>query len=81
MPPPPRMHKPNATIIFQKIIFYSKNDSEIWKKNVSLVAELVESNPLIYNTLHFDQYSCLAIRFNIFRFSANNAKTNLKKIH
>ena len=32
MPPPPHMHKPNATIIFLKIVTNSKNDSEIWKK-------------------------------------------------
>ena len=32
MPPPPRMHKPNATIILKKYIVNSKNDSEIWEK-------------------------------------------------
>ena len=29
-------------------------------------------------TLHFDQYSRLAIRLNIFRLSAINSKTNSK---
>ena len=29
-------------------------------------------------TSHFDQYSRLTICLNIFRFSANNLKTNLK---
>ena len=28
--------------------------------------------------MHFDQYSRLAIRLNIFRLSANDSKTNLK---
>ena len=44
-----------------------------------------EINPLIYNTLQFDQYSRLAILLNIFWFSAKNIwftlkilKTNLK---
>ena len=30
------------------------------------------------NTLHFDQYSRLAIPLTIFRFSAINSKTNSK---
>ena len=33
---------------------------------------------MIYNTLKFDQYSRLIIRLNIFRFSAEISKTNLK---
>ena len=45
---------------------------------MTLTIEPDESNPLICNTLHFDQYSQLAIRFNIFWFSASNLKTNLK---
>ena len=32
-------------------------------------------NPLIYNTLQFDQYSRLAISLKLFRFSVNNSKT------
>ena len=41
------------------------------KKNlkIHLFVELVETNPLMYNTLHFDQYSLLAIRLNIFRIN------------
>ena len=61
MPPPPRMHKPNATIIL-KIVTNSKNDSEIWKKSFPLVIELVESNSL----MHFDQYSHIAILLEYF---------------
>ena len=33
------------------------------------IVELVETNPLIYETLHFHQYSRLTNRFNIFQFS------------
>ena len=36
---------------------------------------VVKTNPL---TLHFDQYSRLAIRFNIFQFSSIYSKTNMK---
>ena len=68
---PPRMHKPNATSIL-KNCSYSKNDSEMGKKAFHQFVELVETNSLIYNTLHFDQYSRLAFRFNIFRFSTNS---------
>ena len=39
---------------------------------------LVETNRLIYKTFDCNQYSHLAIRYNIFRFSAINSKTNLK---
>ena len=46
------------------------------KKNFHKFVEHVETNPLIYKTLHFDQYSHLAIRLNIFRFSGTNSKTN-----
>ena len=38
--------------------------------------ELVETNPLTYNTLHFDQYSRFAIRLNISWFLAINSKMN-----
>ena len=38
------------------------------KKAFHYFLELGETNSLIYNTLHFDQYSLLAIRFNIFGF-------------
>ena len=54
---------------------------KIWKKkkNKSIkFVEIVETNLLIHNTLHFDQYSCIAIRLNFFRFSATNLKTNSK---
>ena len=43
-----------------------------------LYISLLRQNPLIYNTLQFGQYSRLAIRLNIFRFSANNSKAVLK---
>ena len=48
------------------------------KKASHWFVELVESNPLIYNTLHFGQYSRIVIVLNIFRFSAKNSKTNSK---
>ena len=48
------------------------------KKTSHQFVELFESNPLTYNTLHFDQYSRLSIRLNIFWFSAKISKTNLK---
>ena len=48
------------------------------KKAFHWFAELVESNPLIYNTFKFDQYSHLVIRLNIFRFPAIYSETNLK---
>ena len=67
-------------LLFLKIVVNSKNDSEIWKKKKKIhwFVELVNTNPLIYNTLHFDQYPGLAIRLNIFRFSEINSKTNFK---
>ena len=67
MPPSPRMHKPNAPIILKNVVD-TKKDSEIWKKLSSSLKKLVETNPLIYNTLHFDQYSRLAIRRIFFGF-------------
>ena len=36
------------------------------------------TNPLIYNTLHFDQYSRIVIRLKKFRFSAKNSKFEKK---
>ena len=48
------------------------------KKASHLSVDLVKKNPLIYNTLYFDQYSHLAVRLNIFRFSADKSETNLK---
>ena len=48
------------------------------KKAFHLFVELVETNPLIYSTLHFDHYSRLDISLIIFRFLVNNSKTNLK---
>ena len=77
MSPPPRMHKLNPTpILFLKIVINSKNDFEI-NKTFQFV-ELVESNPLMYNTLPFDQYSRLAIRFNTFQFLVSNSKFEKK---
>ena len=49
------------------------------EKSFHKFVEIVETNPLICKTLHFDQYSRLAICFNIFRFSAINSKTNLNR--
>ena len=43
-----------------------------------LVCRASRDDLLIYNALHFDQQSRLIICLNIFRFSANNSKTNLK---
>ena len=48
------------------------------KKAFYSFVELVKTTPLIYNTLHFDQYSRLAIRLNIFRYSAIKSETILK---
>ena len=52
MPPPPCMHKSNATIILE-IAVNSKNNLK-FKKALHLFVELFETNPLIYNTLYFD---------------------------
>ena len=46
------------------------------KKAFHKFLEHVQTNPLIYNTLHFDPYSRFSICSNIFRFSANNLKKN-----
>ena len=57
------------------------NYFEISKKIFPYFVELVETNTLIYiiyKTLYFDQYSRLAIRLNIFWFSAKNSETYLK---
>ena len=51
------------------------------KKNFQLVCRAFQEKSIdinIYNSLHFDQYSHLAIRFNIFLFSAINSKKNFK---
>ena len=52
----------------------------IWnlKKAFNYFVELLETNPLIYNTLQFDKYSRLAILLINFYFLAENSKTNLK---
>ena len=52
------------------------------KKSFHKFVELVETNRLIFKTLHFGQYSPLVIRSNIFLFLAINSKKvirNLKK--
>ena len=49
-----------------------------FEKSFHKFVEHVETNPYIYNTLHLDQYSCLAIRLNIILFSAIYSETNLK---
>ena len=77
MPPPPRLHKPNATIIL-KNRSYLKNNSEILKEISISFSRLVDSNPLICNAFHFDQYSRIYICLNTVRFSAKISKTNLK---
>ena len=76
MPPPPRMHKPNATIILKKCNLLEKLLRNGKKKNIHKFVELVETNPLIYNTLHFEHYLRLATRSNIFRYSSDESKTN-----
>ena len=48
------------------------------KKTFYWFVELVVTNLLKYIILHFDQYSHLVIRLNIFLFSVINSKTNLK---
>ena len=47
-----------------------------FEKGFHSFVELVETNPLIYNTLHFDQYSR---GLNIFRVLANNLKLKFEK--
>ena len=76
MPPPPSMHTHNVTIIKKKCSQIKKLFRNL--KSFQKFVEHVETNPLIYNTLYFDQFPRLAIRSNIFRFSANNLKTNPK---
>ena len=49
-----------------------------FEKSFDKFVEYVETNPLICNTLHFDQYSRLNIRSNIFLFSANNSKNEFE---
>ena len=51
-----------------------------FEKSFHNIVELVETNPLMYNTLHFDQYPRLVIPSNILQFSANNSKFEKKKI-
>ena len=48
------------------------------EKTFHKFVELDKSNPLIYNTLHFDQYSRLPICLNIFQFYASNSNSNTK---
>ena len=71
------MHEPNATIIWKKLYLIRKIIPKLEKAFRKFV-ELVKTNPLMYNVLYSNQYSRLSIRLNIFRFSANNSKTNLK---
>ena len=50
-----------------------------FEKSLPLVCiQLLRTNPLIYNTMHFDQYSRPAIRLNILSVSSSNSKMNLK---
>ena len=77
MPPLPRLHNPKATIILKTFNLF-ENLFRNLKKVFRQFVELVESNPLIYNTLHFDQYSRLTILLDIFRYSAKISKTNYK---
>ena len=48
------------------------------KKSFPLVCRAGRDKLIDIKTLHFDQYSRLAIHFNIFWFSVINLKTNLK---
>ena len=61
MSPPPHKPKPNATIIFYKSVVI-QNMILLLEKTFHKFVEHVETNPLIFNTLHFDKYSCLTIR-------------------
>ena len=76
MPPPPRMHKPNATIILK--IETRKRIWNLKKKNLS------ETISMIYNTLQFDQYPHLAIRlytyFSVFGQNFENEFEVWKKL-
>ena len=75
MPLPPRLHKHNANILLK---ITTKKKNEIKKKTFHQFEEFIEYNPLIYNTLQFDQYWRLAICLNIFWFSVKISKANLK---
>ena len=68
--------------IFVFFFFWSiiRKRIQNWKKTFHYFVYFDKTNPLIYNALLFDQYSRLTISSNIFRFSANNSKTNLKKL-
>ena len=66
---------------FEMFFFFCQkieNLSEILKKAFHYFLELIETHPLIYNTLQFDQYSQLAILLNIFQDLAKISKNNLK---
>ena len=65
-------------LLFKKLSLIQKLFKNL-KKAFHHFVELVKTNLLLCNTMHFDQYSLLAILLNIFLFSANNSKTNLKK--
>ena len=54
-------------LLFYEIVVNSKKDSKIGKKNFPLVYRACLDKSIdIYNILHFDQYSRLAIRLWIF---------------
>ena len=53
-------------LLFWKTVVNSKNNFENSNKAFHYLVELVEMNLLMYNTLHSDQYSRIAICLNIF---------------
>ena len=66
---------------FWKNCFYFKKWFQNMKKSFPLVCRAFRDKIIYvqqYNTLHFDQYSRLSICLNIFEFSVNNTKNNLK---
>ena len=62
MPPPPRMHQPNATFIFKKCGQLFEKGFRNLKKKLSI------SFQKRIHLWQFDQYSHLAISLNIFGF-------------
>ena len=65
--------------LFEQLLLIQNMISKFEKKNTSYwYVELVETNPLIYNTLQFDQYSRLTILLKKFRFSVKDLKINSK---
>ena len=62
--------------------FRPKYWKPIWtlEKSLQIFVELIETNPLMYNTLQFDQYSRLSISFNFFGQKFEKEFEILKKL-